>query len=68
MYEACTWGELGICWYLLDQGAASWTKNTLDETHLLIACFGGCLHVAQWLFEMGAADNTRTKSNDGLLR
>jgi len=67
MYEACITGELGVCRYLYDHGAASTirTKNTLEETPMLAACYGGHLHVAQWLFEVGATDDIRTKTDDG---
>ena len=67
MYEACFAGELGICRYLFDHGAASTirTKNNYDQTPMWAASLRGKLDVARWLFEVGAAEDIRTKCRRG---
>ena len=69
MYEAAFAGELNVCKYLWDHGAAG-TIRTKSEggscgTPMSGACFKGHLDVAQWLFEMGAAVDIRTPNNYG---
>ena len=66
MYEASEGGELGVCQWLFEHGAAS-TIRTPDSrgcTPMLNACDKGHLDVAKWLYEVGAAEDVRTKSND----
>jgi len=68
--EAAWAGELGVCRFLWEHGAASAvrTKNSNSSegwTPMYAACFGGHLHVAKWLFEKGAAEDIRTTDNNG---
>ena len=68
IYEACHAGELYVCKYLFDHGAASTIRASCGEdgsTPMSIACEEGHLDVAQWLFEVGAAEDIRTKNNGG---
>ena len=62
MAWACADGELGVCKWLHDNGAAAdITKaNKWGDTPMWIACQKGHLSVCKWLFEVGAAaDITR---------
>ncbi len=55
-------GELGVCKYLLEQGAGHHIRQAEKggETPLMKACRGGHLNVATWLYLNGAAtDVTR---------
>ena len=58
-------GELGVCKWLYDNGAAEdVTKANNDgRTPMWIACQNGHLSVCKWLFEVGAAADI-TKAND----
>ena len=57
MLDACYEGELGVCKWLHENGAAEdVTKaNEYDETPMFLACQNGHLSVCKWLFEVGAA-------------
>ena len=63
IWEAALAGELGVCRFLWEHGAASTirTKDSTGWTPMWIACYQGHLHVAKWLFEVGAAEDIRTK-------
>ena len=48
-----------------EHGAASTirTKDNFGKTPMNAACVGGYLNVTKWLFEMGAAEDIRTKDD-----
>ena len=63
MARACDEGELGVCKWLYNNGAAAdITKATTNEgwTPMLLASWN--LHICQWLFHVGAAADI-TRSN-----
>jgi hypothetical protein len=68
MFDAANSGELEVCRFLWDHGAASTirTKDSEGGTPMSAACRYGYLHVAKWLFEMGASVDIRTKGADGM--
>ena len=62
MARGCFKGELGVCKWLYDNGAATdiSRENEGGYTPMHFACFGGQLLVCKWLFKVGAArDVTR---------
>lgn len=66
MARGCYKGELNVCKWLYDNGAAEDITKTNDIifTPMHGACYGGHLSVCQWLFEVGAAGDI-TKTNSG---
>mmetsp|Transcript_50494 Transcript_50494/g.101572 ORF Transcript_50494/g.101572 Transcript_50494/m.101572 type:complete len:158 (+) Transcript_50494:101-574(+) len=74
MLEACLAGELVVCQWLFEHGAASSIRQACGENHMgctpmFAAVLNGHLDVAMWLFEVGAADDIHTKgriSGDGI--
>ena len=50
---------------LLDAGADATIKNSDGVTAMTIACVGGYLESAQWLFDNGAAADIRSMDVDG---
>ena len=60
-------GELGVCKWLYDNGAADDIRkanSTAVATPLYLACQDGHLSVCKWLFEVGAAaDITKARNN-----
>ena len=67
MLDACYEGELGVCKWLHNNGAAAdITKaNNNGVTPMYIACFKGHLSVCKWLFEVGAAADISKAANNG---
>ena len=67
MLTACYEGELGVCKWLHNNGAAAditKAKNT-GVTPMYVACQEGHLPVCKWLFEVGAAADIIKANNDG---
>ena len=66
--RGCYKGELNVCKWLYDNGAAEDITNTDDDdkTPMHWACYGGHLSVCQWLFEVGAAGDITKTSNCGV--
>ena len=67
MLRACEKGELDVCKWLHNNGAAAdITKaNDVGCTPMYIACKMGHLSVCQWLFEVGAAADITKANNNG---
>mmetsp|Transcript_86442 Transcript_86442/g.167488 ORF Transcript_86442/g.167488 Transcript_86442/m.167488 type:complete len:371 (+) Transcript_86442:75-1187(+) len=67
MYEAARLGELSVCQYVVDNGAAQTvrTRANFGKHPMIISCYGGHLHVAKWLFRMGAAEDIRARDDAG---
>ena len=67
MARGCYKGELNVCKWLYDNGAAEdiTRYDDNDKTPMHWACKGGHLSVCQWLFEVGAAGDIT--HNDCLL-
>ena len=67
MARGCYKGELNVCKWLYDNGAAEdLTKATnLGFTLMHWACKGGHLSVCQWLFEVSAAGDITKADNNG---
>jgi len=67
MARGCYKGELNVCKWLYDNGAAEdITKaNNRGFTPMHRACLGGHLSVCQWLFEVGAAGDITKTTDDG---
>ena len=67
MARGCYKGELNVCKWLYDNGAAEdITKaNNHGDTLMHMACYGGHLSVCQWLFEVGAAGDIIKTDNRG---
>merc|ERR1712185_745868 len=67
MYIACCKGDLSMCKWLFEVGAAAditkMTKN--GATPMYIACEKGHLSVCKWLFEVGAAADITKATNYG---
>ena len=62
-------GELGVCKWLYDNGAADDIRkanSTAVATPLYLACQDGHLSVCKWLFEVGAAADITKATNNGL--
>jgi hypothetical protein len=68
MWWATHTGELGICKWLHDNGAAAdITKANADRnTPMHAACGNGRLPVCKWLFEVGAAKDITKANNYGV--
>ena len=66
MARGCYKGELNVCKWLYDNGAAEDITKTNDIifTPMHGACYGGHLSVCRWLFEVGAAGDI-TKTDHG---
>ena len=64
MARGCYKGELNVCKWLYDNGAAEdiTNANSRGSTSMHRACYCGHLSVCQWLFEVGAAGDI-TKTN-----
>ena len=67
MARGCYKGELNVCKWLYDNGAAEdITKANNDGfTPMHGACDGGHLSVCQWLFEVGAAGDIAKTNDEG---
>ena len=67
MLDACYEGELGVCKWLHNNGAAAdITKaDNNGATPMWIACQNGHLSVCKWLFEVGAAADITKANNNG---
>lgn len=65
LHEAASSGELDVCRFLWEKhsGAASIIRAKSDhgETPLWNASLSGHLHVAKWLFDVGAAEDITTE-------
>ena len=66
MYEAAFAGELGVCQWLYEHGAAATArlKNNEDRTPLWAACKRGYLPIAKWLYSVGAAGDVSLQNNE----
>jgi hypothetical protein len=55
MFRAAEAGQLGVCHFLWEHGAASTInmKGYDGNTLMFVACRFGNLEVAKWLFEVG---------------
>lgn len=62
MCEACHWGDLEMCKWLFEHGAAPTirTKSSEGWTPMMYACSRGRLLAAKWLCGAGAAEDIRT--------
>ena len=67
MARGCYKGELNVCKWLYDNGAADHITKThiYGSTPMHWACDGGHLSVCQWLFEVGAAGDITKTDNEG---
>ena len=67
MARGCYKGELNVCKWLYDNGAAKdiTNANSRGFTPMHMACYGGHLSVCQWLFEVGAAGDITKTTDDG---
>jgi len=67
MYEASACGELDVCHFLFERGAAAdiKTRNNRGNVPMHVACDNGYLKVAQWLFGTGVSTNVRIVNNFG---
>ena len=67
MARGCYKGELNVCKWLHDNGAAEdiTNANSRGSAPMHWACGGGHLSVCQWLFEVGAAGDITKTGNDG---
>ena len=65
--RGCYKGELNVCKWLYDNGAAEdiTNANNYGDTPMHKACYGGHLSVCQWLFEVGAAGDITKTNNIG---
>ena len=65
MGNACFEGELNVCKWLFDHGAADdiTVEHGTDHSPMQLACSRGHLAVCQWLVKMGAAEDI-TKCDD----
>ena len=61
-------GELGVCKWLYDHGAAEDIRksNAALVTPMYLACWNGHLSVCQWLFEVGAKGDITKANNNGI--
>jgi hypothetical protein len=69
MGYACGKGELNVCKWLHNHGAAPdiSTENWLGMTPMFIACQEGHLSVCKWLFEVGAAADITKAASYGFI-
>ena len=67
MFEACALGDIGVCKYLFENGAAAdiRTKNSQGWPPIVVACREGKLQAAQWLYEAGASADVDCRSANG---
>jgi hypothetical protein len=67
MFAAAEAGELGVCRFLHDQGAAGTirSKNNHGQTPMWAATSEGHVDVARWLFAAGAAEDVHTSGRLG---
>ena len=65
MGHACYRGELNVCKWLFDHGAAEdiTTLNNNGESPMLLSCEWGHLPVCEWLFEVGASKHITKVDN-----
>jgi ankyrin repeat protein len=67
MARACEGGELSVCKWLHENGAAADLSKADNDgcTPMYIACHEGQLSVCKWLFEVGAAADITQATNLG---
>ena len=67
MTRACFSGELGVCEWLFDHGAAPDVNEGDDEgqTPMFFSCMHNRLKVCKWLFQAGAAGDIRKATKLG---
>ena len=69
MFIACQNGQLSVCKWLLEVGAAADITKAANDgaTPMYVACEKGHLSVCKWLFEVGAAADSSSSSSDESL-
>ena len=68
MAYACQKGNLKVCKWLYEHGAAgdiTRAEGKLGRTPMIFACQNGHLSICQWLLRMGAFDELRRTDDDG---